>query len=133
MRGQKRVSERKWVLSLSLARQEFVEILKFTSADRKSRNFYTTSDSQLPNTRLPIMKTTWKDIQPVPTSQEFLDIVLSRTQRRLPTQIRSGFQISRIRSTGWVLWRRRSMTDDSQISILVRSNLHRRPSPRSFP
>ncbi|KAI8624494.1 P-loop containing nucleoside triphosphate hydrolase protein [Xylariaceae sp. FL1651] len=44
------------------------------------------------------MKTTWKDIAPVPTAQEFLDIVLSRTQRRLPTQIRSGFKISRIRS-----------------------------------
>ncbi|KAI9877350.1 MAG: Nucleolar GTP-binding protein 1 [Pleopsidium flavum] len=44
------------------------------------------------------MKTTWKEIQPVPTSQEFLDIVLSRTQRRLPTQIRVGFKISRIRS-----------------------------------
>ncbi|KAH6659746.1 P-loop containing nucleoside triphosphate hydrolase protein [Truncatella angustata] len=43
------------------------------------------------------MKTTWKDIPPVPTNQEFLDIVLSRTQRRLPTQIRSGFKISRIR------------------------------------
>ena len=36
-------------------------------------------------------------IQPVPSSQEFLDIVLSRTQRRLPTQIRAGFKISRIR------------------------------------
>ncbi|KAK6409675.1 Nucleolar GTP-binding protein 1, partial [Oleoguttula sp. CCFEE 5521] len=44
------------------------------------------------------MKTTWKEIAPVPTSQEFLDIVLSRTQRRLPTQIRSGFAITRIRS-----------------------------------
>lgn len=44
------------------------------------------------------MKTTWKDIAPVPTTQEFLDIVLSRTQRRLPTQIRAGFKISRIRS-----------------------------------
>ncbi|KAG5298093.1 nucleolar GTP-binding protein [Histoplasma ohiense] len=44
------------------------------------------------------MKTTWKEIQPVPSSQEFLDIVLSRTQRRLPTQIRSGFKISRIRA-----------------------------------
>lgn len=44
------------------------------------------------------MKTTWKEIQPVPTSQEFLDIVLSRTQRRLPTQIRSGFKISRVRA-----------------------------------
>ncbi|KAI9678436.1 MAG: Nucleolar GTP-binding protein 1 [Trizodia sp. TS-e1964] len=44
------------------------------------------------------MKTTWKEIQPVPTSAEFLDIVLSRTQRRLPTQIRAGFKISRIRN-----------------------------------
>jgi nucleolar GTP-binding protein len=44
------------------------------------------------------MKTTWKDIAPIPTAKEFLDIVLSRTQRRLPTQIRAGFQISRIRS-----------------------------------
>lgn len=44
------------------------------------------------------MKTTWKDIPPVPTSQEFLDIVLSRTQRRLPTQIRAGFKIHRIRA-----------------------------------
>ncbi|KAL8792325.1 MAG: hypothetical protein Q9195_005116 [Heterodermia aff. obscurata] len=44
------------------------------------------------------MKTTWKEIAPVPTTQEFLDIVLSRTQRRLPTQIRSGFKISRIRA-----------------------------------
>ncbi|KAJ5974436.1 hypothetical protein N7481_011646 [Penicillium waksmanii] len=43
------------------------------------------------------MKTTWKDIAPVPTNQEFLDIVLSRTQRQLPTQIRAGFNISRIR------------------------------------
>ena len=33
----------------------------------------------------------------MPTSSEFLDVVLSRTQRRLPTQIRSGFKISRIR------------------------------------
>jgi nucleolar GTP-binding protein len=43
-------------------------------------------------------KTQWKEIPVVPTSQEFLDIVLSRTQRRLPTQIRAGFQISRIRA-----------------------------------
>lgn len=44
------------------------------------------------------MQLTWKSIAPVPTSQEFLDIVLSRTQRKLPTQIRAGFQISRIRA-----------------------------------
>ncbi|KAF2684560.1 nucleolar GTP-binding protein 1 [Lentithecium fluviatile CBS 122367] len=43
-------------------------------------------------------KTQWKEIPVVPTSQEFLDIVLSRTQRRLPTQIRAGFKISRIRA-----------------------------------
>lgn len=43
------------------------------------------------------MKTTWKDIAPVPSSSEFIDIVLSRTQRRLPTLIRPGFKISRIR------------------------------------
>ena len=43
------------------------------------------------------MRTAWKDIAPVPTTQEFIDIVLSRTQRRLPTQIRPGFKISRIR------------------------------------
>ncbi|KAL1836412.1 hypothetical protein VTJ49DRAFT_5178 [Mycothermus thermophilus] len=42
--------------------------------------------------------TGWKDIAPVPTAQEFIDIVLSRTQRRLPTQIRAGFKISRIRA-----------------------------------
>ncbi|KAJ4300453.1 Nucleolar GTP-binding protein 1 [Collariella sp. IMI 366227] len=41
---------------------------------------------------------TWKDIAPVPTAQEFIDIILSRTQRRLPTQIRVGFKISRIRA-----------------------------------
>ncbi|KAK3074252.1 Nucleolar GTP-binding protein 1 [Teratosphaeriaceae sp. CCFEE 6253] len=50
------------------------------------------------NNNTATMKTTWKEIAPVPTSQEFLDIVLSRTQRRLPTQIRAGFQISRIRA-----------------------------------
>ncbi|KAF8446553.1 P-loop containing nucleoside triphosphate hydrolase protein [Kalaharituber pfeilii] len=44
------------------------------------------------------MQLTWKSIAPVPTAQEFLDIVLSRTQRKLPTQIRSGFKISRIRA-----------------------------------
>jgi hypothetical protein len=39
------------------------------------------------STPLNAMKTQWKDIPAVPTSQEFLDIVLSRTQRRLPTQV----------------------------------------------
>ena len=40
----------------------------------------------------------FKNIEPVPTGTDFLDIVLSRTQRRLPTVIRPGFKISRIRA-----------------------------------
>lgn len=40
----------------------------------------------------------FKNIEPVPSGTEFLDIVLSRTQRRLPTVIRPGFKISRIRA-----------------------------------
>ncbi|KAJ6262431.1 hypothetical protein Dda_3239 [Drechslerella dactyloides] len=45
-----------------------------------------------------MVQTTWKAIAPVPTSQEFLDIVLSRTTRKTPTVIRAGFKISRIRA-----------------------------------
>ncbi|GAO51177.1 GTP binding protein Nog1 [Saitoella complicata NRRL Y-17804] len=37
-------------------------------------------------------------IQPVPSATEFLDIVLSRTQRKTPTVIHKNFKISRIRS-----------------------------------
>jgi len=41
----------------------------------------------------------FKNIDPVPASgTEFIDVVLSRTQRRLPTVIRPGFKISRIRN-----------------------------------
>ena len=40
----------------------------------------------------------FKNIDPVPNGIDFLDIVLSRTQRRLPTVIRPGFKISRIRA-----------------------------------
>jgi NOG1 N-terminal helical domain len=40
----------------------------------------------------------FKSIEPVPNGTDFLDIVLSRTQRRLPTVIRPGFKISRIRA-----------------------------------
>jgi len=41
----------------------------------------------------------FKSIDPVPASgTDFIDIVLSRTQRKLPTVIRPGFKISRIRS-----------------------------------
>jgi nucleolar GTP-binding protein len=40
----------------------------------------------------------FKEIAVVPTSKEFVDITLSRTQRKTPTVIRHGFKISRIRS-----------------------------------
>lgn len=44
------------------------------------------------------MQLSWKNIDPVPDASQFLDIVLSRTQRKTPTVIRSGFKIGRIKS-----------------------------------
>ncbi|KAG7121524.1 Nucleolar GTP-binding protein 1 like [Verticillium longisporum] len=43
------------------------------------------------------MKTQWKDIPVIPNYSQMTDIILSSTQRKLPTQIRAGFKISRIR------------------------------------
>ena len=40
----------------------------------------------------------FKKIQAVPTNKDFVDIVLTRTQRKTPTVIRANFEISRIRS-----------------------------------
>ncbi|KAK4703964.1 nucleolar GTP-binding protein, partial [Phenoliferia sp. Uapishka_3] len=37
-------------------------------------------------------------IAPVPTAAQFVDVILSQTQRKTPTQIHSGFKITRIRS-----------------------------------
>jgi hypothetical protein len=39
----------------------------------------------------------FKRIQPVPTNKDFVDIVLTRTQRKTPTVIHANFEISRIR------------------------------------
>uniref|UniRef100_A0A060TIA6 Nucleolar GTP-binding protein 1 n=1 Tax=Blastobotrys adeninivorans TaxID=409370 RepID=A0A060TIA6_BLAAD len=44
------------------------------------------------------MQLTWKDIPVIPNHNEFLDVVLNRTQRKTPTVIRPGFKISRIRA-----------------------------------
>ncbi|SCU84811.1 LADA_0D03950g1_1 [Lachancea dasiensis] len=44
------------------------------------------------------MQLSWKDIPSVATSNDLLDIVLNRTQRKTPTVIRPGFKITRIRS-----------------------------------
>ena len=40
----------------------------------------------------------FKKIQVVPSGDDFLDIVLSRTQRKTPTVVHKGYAISRIRS-----------------------------------
>jgi len=40
----------------------------------------------------------FKKIQPIPGATEFIDIVLTRTQRKTPTVIHPGYKIQRIRS-----------------------------------
>ena len=40
----------------------------------------------------------FKKIQPIPGAAEFIDIVLTRTQRKTPTVIHPGYKIQRIRS-----------------------------------
>ena len=40
----------------------------------------------------------FKRIQVVPTATEFIDIVLSKTQRKTPTVVHKGYKISRIRN-----------------------------------
>lgn len=40
----------------------------------------------------------FKRIQVVPPSNDFIDIVLSKTQRKTPTVVHKHYQISRIRS-----------------------------------
>ncbi|GMM58684.1 putative GTPase [Maudiozyma humilis] len=44
------------------------------------------------------MQLSWKDIPTVPPANDLLDIVLNRTQRKTPTVIRPGFNITRIRA-----------------------------------
>lgn len=44
------------------------------------------------------MSTFKANIAPVPTASDFLDIVLSKTQRRTPTVVHPGWKITRIRS-----------------------------------
>ena len=60
--------------------------------------FFFRSGTTLPPKMSQSSSSSFKNIEPVPTGTDFLDIVLSRTQRRLPTVIRPGFKISRIRA-----------------------------------
>jgi nucleolar GTP-binding protein len=39
----------------------------------------------------------FKKVQVVPTSAEFVDIILSKTQKKTPTVVHPNYQISRIR------------------------------------
>jgi len=39
----------------------------------------------------------FKKIQPVPSGKDFVDIALTRTQRKTPTVVHPGYAISRIR------------------------------------
>jgi nucleolar GTP-binding protein len=39
----------------------------------------------------------FKKIEPVPTSTDFIDIILSKTQRKTPTVIHKNYNIGRIR------------------------------------
>ena len=49
--------------------------------------------------RFSLMSATLKaSIAPVPTANDFLDIVLSKTQRKTPTVIHPGYKITRIRA-----------------------------------
>ena len=60
--------------------------------------FTTLKQPNLADQKMSQSASSFKNIEPVPTGTDFLDIVLSRTQRRLPTVIRPGFKISRIRA-----------------------------------
>jgi nucleolar GTP-binding protein len=44
------------------------------------------------------MATFKANIAPVPSANDFLDIVLSKTQRKTPTVVHPGWKITRIRS-----------------------------------
>lgn len=44
------------------------------------------------------MSTFKANIAPVPSANDFLDIVLSKTQRKTPTVVHPGWKITRIRS-----------------------------------
>jgi nucleolar GTP-binding protein len=43
------------------------------------------------------MSYNFKQIQKIPNSDELMDITLSKTQRKTPTQVHGGFKITRIR------------------------------------
>ncbi|KAG6333718.1 hypothetical protein ID866_5371 [Astraeus odoratus] len=64
----------------------------------ESQIFYTLSGFSSVSSTAAMSTSGLKAISPVPTAADFLDIVLSKTQRKTPTVIHKNFKISRIRA-----------------------------------
>lgn len=60
-----------------------------------------------------------KSIQPIPSMGDFLDIVLSRTQRKTPTVIHKGYAIGRIRSFYMRKVKYTQQTFDEKLGIII--------------
>ena len=69
-------------------------ILKSLSTPKQTHTHTHTHSARQPT----MVVYNFKKIQPVPTATDFVDIVLTRTQRKTPTVIHPGYKISRIRS-----------------------------------
>ena len=61
----------------------------------------------------------FKKITPIPPANEFIDIVLTRTQRKTPTVIHPGFKISRIRSFYMRKIKFTQQTIDEKLGIIL--------------
>lgn len=78
-------------------------------------------------------------IAPVPTANDFLDIVLSKTQRKTPTVIHPGFKITRIRTFYMrkVMFTKDAFTEKLQailsefpiLEVRIHTSLHSESSP----
>ncbi|RYG54111.1 hypothetical protein EON66_07590 [archaeon] len=61
----------------------------------------------------------FKKLQPVPSHKEFVDIVLTRTQRKTPSTVHSGFHIARIREFYMRKVRFTQQTFHDKLSLIV--------------
>lgn len=61
----------------------------------------------------------FKKIQPVPKNKDFVDIVLTRTQRKTPTVVHSSWKITRIREFYMRKVRFTQQTFHDKLSLIV--------------
>jgi hypothetical protein len=61
----------------------------------------------------------FKRIQPVPKNSDFIDIVLTRTQRKTPTVVHSSWKITRIREFYMRKVRFTQQTFHDKLSLIV--------------